>query len=62
MKYGVQYFRTHLTFIFNAPKYFILQRLGGRLTSCKMADNGETKELEEEQLDCRIDICSNGGR
>jgi hypothetical protein len=33
MKYGVQYIRTNLKFIWSAPNYFIIQPLGGRLTS-----------------------------
>jgi hypothetical protein len=33
MKYGVQYIRTHLKFIWSAPNYFIIQPLGGRLTT-----------------------------
>ena len=41
IKYCVQYIRTHLKFIWSAPNYFIIQPLGGRLTSCKMAANGE---------------------
>ena len=43
IKYGVQYIRIHLKFIWSAPNYFIIQPLGGRLTSCKMAANGEEK-------------------
>jgi len=43
IKYGVQYIRTHLKFIWSAPNYFIMQPLGGRLTSCKMAASGEEK-------------------
>jgi hypothetical protein len=49
MKYGIQYIRTHLKFIWSAPNYFIIQLLGGRLSSCKMAANGEEKALEEEK-------------
>ena len=41
IKYGVQYIGTHLKFISSAPNYFIIQSLGGRLTSCKMAANKE---------------------
>jgi hypothetical protein len=47
MKYGVQYIRTHLKFIWSAPNYFIIQPLGGKVTSCKMGANGEEKALEE---------------
>ena len=43
IKYGVQYIRTHLKFIWSAPNYFIIQPLGDRLTSYKMAANGEEK-------------------
>jgi len=43
IKYGVQYIRSHLKFIWSAPNYFIIQPLGGRLTSCKMVANGEEK-------------------
>jgi hypothetical protein len=43
MKYGVQYIRAHLVFIWSTPNYFIIQLLGGRLTTCKMAANGEAK-------------------
>ena len=43
IKYGVQYIGTHLKFIWSAPNDFIIQPLGGRLTSCKMATNGEEK-------------------
>jgi len=43
IKYGVQYIRTYLKFIWSAPNYFIIQPLGGRLTSCKMTANREEK-------------------
>jgi len=43
IKYGVQSIRTTLKSIWRAPNYFIIQPLGGRLTSCKMASNGEEK-------------------
>jgi hypothetical protein len=43
MKYGVQYIRTHLKFIWSAPNYFVIQPLGGRLTSCKTAANVEAR-------------------
>ena len=43
IKYGVQYIPTYLKFIWSAPNYFIIQPLGGRLTSCKMATNGQEK-------------------
>jgi hypothetical protein len=58
MKYDAQYIGTHLKFIWSAPNYFIIQPLDGRLTSCKMAANGEEKALEEEkELDYRTDTC-----
>jgi len=41
IKYGIQYIRTHLKFIWSAPNYFIIHPLGGRLTSYKMAANGQ---------------------
>jgi len=43
IKYGIQYIGTHVKFIWRVPNYFIIQPLGGRLTSCKMAANGEEK-------------------
>ena len=43
IKCGVQSIRTTLKSIWRAPNYFIIQPLGGRLTSCKMASNGEEK-------------------
>ena len=43
IKYGIQYIRTNLKFIWSVPNYFIPPPLGGRLTSCKMAANGEEK-------------------
>jgi len=41
IKYGIQFIRTYLKFIWNAPNYFIIHPLGGRLTNCKIAANGE---------------------
>jgi len=41
IKYGIQYIRTHLKFIWSAPNYFIIHPLGGRLTNYKMAANGQ---------------------
>ena len=43
IKYGVQYIRTNLKFIWSVLNYFITPPLGGRLTSYKMAANGEEK-------------------
>jgi hypothetical protein len=55
MKYGEKYIRTYLKFIWSAPNYFIIQPVGGRLTSETLmgicwSSSGSVR--------CRIDICS----